>query len=37
MQKEDSYDLKDGWDEANDLWETICESDDLNSKEAYIE
>lgn len=30
-------DLLEGWDEANELWLTICDTDSLDDKEAYIE
>lgn len=34
---DDNGDLLDEWEEANDLWIAICESDDLDEKEAYVE
>ena len=34
---DDEGDVLEEWGEANDLWVSICDSDDLNSKEAYVE
>lgn len=34
---DDDGDLLEEWEEASELWQAICEEDDLNSKEAYIE
>lgn len=33
----DDGEYLEGWDEADDLWLGICEMDDLDSKEAYVE
>lgn len=34
---DDNEDYLEGWDDADELWQVICESDDLDSKEAYVE
>lgn len=34
---DDDGDFLEGWEEANNLWLTICDTDSLDDKEAYIE
>jgi hypothetical protein len=34
---DDDGDFLEGWEEANELWITICDTDSLDDKEAYIE
>lgn len=34
---DDDGDMLDGWDEADALWQEICEADDLDQHEAYVE
>lgn len=34
---DDDGDVLEEWEEANDLWIVICEADDLDEKEAYVE
>lgn len=34
---DDDGDLLPGWDEADALWQEICEADDLDQHEAYVE
>ena len=34
---DDDGDMLDGWDEADALWQEICEADSLDEHEAYVE